>query len=258
MKTKKLLSLVLAGTLALSLTACGGSDDAVASIKKKGTITMVTNASFEPFEYKDGDTVIGIDAEIGQAIADDLGVKLEIQDIDFNSCIPSLTSGKADFCAAGMSVTEERKKNVDFTDTYFDASQMILVGSDSTIAGGSDINDKTVGVQQGTTGDTYVTNEDGSNDVKVKEVKRYTKLTDAVSDLTAGRIDAVVGDNFPLKKLQANNPETSKLLDDALTTETYAIAVPKGSNLKDEINSLLKKMQGDGSLEEIFSKYISE
>lgn len=259
MKMKKLAALVLAAACTLSLAGCGGASngDAVAAIKKAGKITMVCNAEFNPFEYKEGDEITGIDIDISKAVADDLGVKLEIQDIDFAACIPSVKTGKADFSASGFTVTEDRKKNVDFSDTYFEASQNILVAKDSTIAKAADLNDKVVGVQQGTTGDTYCTNEDGSSEVKVKEVKRYNKFTDAVADLVAGRLDAVVVDNFPAKILAEKNADTVKLLDEPLTEEEYAIVVPKDSNLKDEINKVLKQKKEDGSLDEIFAKYIT-
>lgn len=291
MKMKKIAALFFAGAMALSLAACGSSSSssstsaaasstaeaagsvaeasstaasgasaatgkAVEAIKKAGTIRMVTNAEFEPFEYKDNDKVVGIDADIAQKIADKLGVKLKISDIAFDSCIPSLTSGKADFCAAGMTDTPDREKNVDFTKSYYNASQAIIVKKGSDIKSRKDLNGKTVGVQQGTTGDIYCTNEDGSSDVKVKEVKRYPKGMDAVSDLIAGRIDAVVIDNFPADKYVEKNPAKLQKLDEALTEEKYAIAVPKGSDLKNTINEVIDDLNKNGELDKIVSKYI--
>lgn len=275
MKLKKVAAAVLAGMMAVSMAACGSSssststaasttseasstaaeasgDSAVEAIKKKGTITMVTNAEFPPFEYKDGNEVLGIDAQVAQKIADKLGVKLQITDIAFDSCIPALKSGKADFCAAGMSVTDDRKKNVDFTDPYFNASQAIIVpASDSAIKTPEDLDGKVVGVQTGTTGDTYVTNEDGSNDISVKEVKRYQKGMDAVSDLMAGRIDAVVIDNYPAQKFVSQNPDKITTLDKALTDENYAIACPKGSDLVEVINEVIGELKDSGELDKI-------
>ncbi len=278
MKMKKIGALLLASMMAMSLAACGGSREeagnaadqtaeasstadgsaaSVESVKKAGKIRMVTNAEFEPFEYKDGNEIVGIDPEIAQAIAEKLGVELEITDIAFDSCVPSVTTGKADFAAAGMTVTEDRMKSVDFTDSYFNASQAIIVPVDSDIASRTDLEGKVVGVQQGTTGDIYCTNEDGSSDVTVKEVKRYPKGMDAVSDLIGGRIDAVVIDNFPAEKLVAKNTEKIKKLDEAMTEEEYAIAVPKGSDLKDSINEAIKELTDSGKLDEIVSKYIT-
>ncbi len=288
---KKWIAMILAGAMALSLAACGGSGsaadtkeeaaeetaeaaeetaeeetaeteetvDAVAQIQANGKIIMVTNAEFEPFEYKDGDTIVGIDPTIAAKIAEKLGVELEIQDIAFDSCIPALSSNKADFCAAGMSVTEDRKKNVDFTEPYFTTQQVIIVPVDSEIAARADLNGKVVGVQLGTTGDLYVTNEDGAHDIAVADVSRYPKGVDAVSDLLAGRVDAVVIDQFPAEKLVAQNPDKIKILDETLTTEKeveeYAIAVPKGSNLVDVINEVITELKDSGELDEILASY---
>ena len=288
---KKWIAMILAGAMALSLAACGGSssasgtqepakeeaqeaeaqeaetqeaeapaeDDAVSLIQQNGTIIMVTNAEFEPFEFKDGDQIVGIDPTIAEKIAQELGVELEIQDIAFDSCIPALQSGKADFCAAGMSVTEDRLKNVDFSEPYFTTQQVIIVPVDSDIAARADLNGKKVGVQLGTTGDIYVTNEDGSHDINVADVSRYPKGVDAVSDLLAGRIEAVVIDKFPAEKLVAQNPDKIKILDETLTTEEeveeYAIAVPKGSNLLDVVNEVIAALKESGELDEIVSSY---
>ena len=260
MKSMKLTALLLAAVTAISMTAVAvpAATDQVEAIKKAGKIQMTTNAEFEPFEYKDGDEIVGIDIDLSQAIADKLGVKLEVSAIAFDSLIPSMNAGKADFIAAGMTATEDRKKNVDFSDPYFNASQAIIVAKDSDIKTREDLNGKTVGVQQGTTGDTYCTNDDGSSDVKVKEVKRYPKGMDAVSDLIAGRLDAVVIDDYPAEKLAAKNADKVVKLDDALTEEEYAIAMPKGSDLVDVVNGVIKDLKDSGELNKIIDKYIGD
>ena len=260
MKSMKLTALLLAAVTAISMTAVAvpAATDQVEAIKKAGKIQMTTNAEFEPFEYKDGDEIVGIDIDLSQAIADKLGVKLEVSDIAFDSLIPTMNAGKADFIAAGMTATEDRKKNVDFSDPYFNASQAIIVAKDSDIKTREDLNGKTVGVQQGTTGDTYCTNDDGSSDVKVKEVKRYPKGMDAVSDLIAGRLDAVVIDDYPAEKLAAKNADKVVKLDDALTEEEYAIAMPKGSDLVDVVNGVIKDLKDSGELNKIIDKYIGD
>lgn len=257
MKKFTALTLVCAMTIPMGAALVSAEDSAVAKIKEAGKVVMTTNAEFEPFEFKDGDEIVGIDKEIAEKIAEKLGVELEIMDIAFDSLIPSLNAGKADFIAAGMTATDERRKNVDFSDDYFDASQTIIVGVDSGITSREDLNGKLVGVQQGTTGDIYCTNEDGSGDITVKEVKRYPKAMDAVSDLLTGRVDAVVIDDFPAKKLVEKNPDKIKTLDEAMTEETYAIAVPLGSDLKDVINDVIKELNDSGEMDEIVSKYIS-
>ena len=290
---KKWIAMILAGAMALSMAACGGASsgsaqdakeetaeaaseetteaaaetepaaeaaaDAVSTIKANGKVIMVTNAEFEPFEYKDGDAIVGIDPTIAEKIAEKLGVELEIQDIAFDSCPSALQAGKADFWAAGVSVTEDRLKNMDFSVPYFTTQQVIIVSVDSEIAARADLNGKNVGVQLGTTGDIYVTNEDGAHDLTVGDVSRYPKGVDAVSDLLTGRVDAVVIDKFPAEKLVAQNPDKIKILDETLTTEEeaeeYAIAVPKGSNLLEVINEVLGELKESGELDEILAQY---
>ena len=259
MKTgKKILAFLLAVSMMVPMSACGSKVKTPEDIQNAGTLYMATNAEFEPFEYKDGDEVVGIDIEKKKKIADKLGVELEVSDIAFDTLITALQSGKADIVAAGMTASEDRKKNVDFSDPYFDASQAIIVTNDSDITSRTDLNGKTVGVQLGTTGDQYCTNEDGENDISVAEVKRYSKGMEAVSDLLAGRIDAVVIDDFPAEKLVEKNSDKIKKLDEALTSEEYAIAMPKGSTeLQKLVNEVLQEMKDSGEMDEIVSKYIS-
>ena len=187
-KIAKIAAFAMAALMAISAAGCS-STRSIADIQKNGKLMMSTNAEFEPFEYKDGGEVVGIDIEISQKIADAIGVELEVTDIAFDSLIPALQSGKADIVAAGMTADDERRKNVDFSESYFNASQAIIVTVDSEIAGPEDLEGKTVGVQLGTTGDQYCTNEKGDNEYTVGEVRRYSKGMEAVSDLMAGRIE---------------------------------------------------------------------
>ncbi len=274
-KSVKFLAVCLAAAAMLSMSACNGSGtssgtasdsskDGVSTstldtIKKNGFITMSTNAEFEPFEYKDGESIVGIDLEISQKIADKLGVKLKVNDVAFDSLIPEITSGKADFVAAGMTADDERRKNVDFSDSYFDAGQAIIVKKGGDIKAPKDLDGKKVGVQTGTTGDKYCTNEDGTSEIKVGSVERYNKGMDAVSDLIAGRIDAVVIDDFPAQKYVEKNSDKIAKLNDMLTSEQYAIAVKKGNTeLTDLINETLKELKDSGDLQKIFDKYLAQ
>lgn len=248
-KLKSILAVLLAVAAVVPFSACSKSRD---------TVVMSTNATFEPFEYKAGNKVVGIDADLAQKVADKLGKKLEIRDVEFNSLTNELNSGKCDFVASGVTVRDDRKKNVDFSDPYYKATQSILVKKGSVIHSRADLNGKTVGVQLGTTGDDYCTNKDGKSDVHVKTVKRYDKAPDAVSDMISGRIDAVVIDDFPAKKFVSNNPDKVVKLDDALTVEEYAIAVKKGnSQLLSTINSVLKDLKSSGELDKIINHYKS-
>ncbi len=277
-KVKKLAALLLAAGMTMSMAACtsapssdssssmASTDESVAEetsidrIKKAGKIVMATNAQFEPFEYIEGTEYKGIDIEISQKIADELGVELEIHDVKFESIIAEIKSGKADFAAAGMSIDPDRLKNVDFSNEYFSATQSIVVMKEnSPVAKPEDLKDKVVGVQTGTTADTYVTDKDGENNVGVKEVKRYNSFVDAVNDLMAGRLDAVVMDDFPADKLVEKNADKIMKLDDELTGEKYAIAVPKGDEaMKELVNKVLADMEESGELDELFTKYIGE
>lgn len=283
-KLSKFAAFALATAMAVSMSACSSTSTAASSssassaaassseassaaassaastsldkIKADKFVTMSTNAEFEPFEYKDGDNIVGIDAEISKKVADKLGVELKINDIAFDSLIPELNSGRANFVAAGMTVTDDRKQNVDFSDTYFDASQAIIVKKGSAVKSRADLNGKKVGVQQGTTGDTYCTNEDGKNDIKVASVERYNKGVDAVTDLVNGKIDAVVIDDFPATKFVEKNSDKIQKLGEALTVEKYAIAVKKGDDaMLKTVNDVLAEMKSSGELNKIIEKY---
>ena len=276
---KKVLALTMAALMAASLTACGGgakettaadttaadtadttaaekteetSAEAAGTEAAGGVLVMATNAEFPPYEYHDGGEIVGIDAEIAKAIADELGMELEIEDIAFDSIIPEITSGKADMGLAGMTVTEDRKQSVDFTDTYAKASQKIIVKEDSSIASPDDLTGVIVGVQQGTTGDIYVSDLEADGTT----VERYNKGFEAVQALSQGKIDAVVIDGEPAKTFVAQT-EGLKILEESFTDEEYAIAVKKGNTeLLEKINGALKTLKDNGTLDEIVAKYI--
>ena len=284
---KKVLAITMAALMAASLTACGGgakdtaaADTAAATTEEKaedttaaeskdetsaeaaeteaakeaagGKLVMATNAEFPPYEYHDGDAVVGIDAEIAKAIADELGMELEIEDIAFDSIIPEIVSGKADMGLAGMTVTEDRMQSVDFSDTYAKASQKIIVTEDSEIVSPDDLKGVIVGVQLGTTGDIYVSDLEADGTT----VERYSKGFEAVQALSQGKIDAVVIDGEPAKTFVAET-EGLKILEESFTDEEYAIAVKKGNTeLLEKINGALKTLKDNGTLDEIVAKYI--
>ena len=197
-----------------------GTDSAKAEAKG-GTLIMATNAEFPPYEYHEGKDIVGIDVDIAEAIAEEMGMKLEISDLAFDAIIPAVQSGKADFGAAGMTVNEDRLKNVDFSDSYATSVQSVIVTEDSTISSIDDLKGKKVGVQQGTTGDLYSTDDLGE-----KSVERFPKGADAVQALQAGKVDAVVIDKNPAELFVSQN-KGLKLLDSAYAEEEYAICVKK-------------------------------
>lgn len=214
-------------------------------------LTMATNAEFPPYEFYEAGDVVGIDVEIAGAIAETMGKTLKVEDMAFDSIIPALSAGKADIGAAGMTVTEDRKASVDFTDTYVKASQVIIIKADNTeIVGPDDVEGKTIGVQLGTTGDIY------ASDV-TDNVERYNKGFEAVQALAQGKIDAVIIDDQVAKALAADNADV-KVLDTPFTEEEYAIAVKKdNTELVEQINAALAELKESGKLQEIVDKYIS-
>lgn len=284
---KKLAAVFLAGIMCVSLAACGSSaaddaastdtqtaaeetaeetaDDAAAADTEgetaeagevttvtEGILTMGTNAAFPPYEYYEGDTVVGIDAEIAQAIAEKLGLSLEIVDMDFNSIITAVQSGKVDVGIAGMTVDPERLENVDFTDSYATGVQVVIVTEDSDIASVDDLEGKLIGTQEGTTGWSYCS-EDYGDDMVIP----YTNGATAVQALLDGKVDCVVIDQQPaLSFVEAN--EGLKILETEYAVEDYAIAVSKDNTaLRDAINTALNELIEDGTVQGILDKYIT-
>ena len=242
--------------LALSFAGCGSSGNAASGSSVKtvtgGVLTMATNAYFPPYEYYDADQIVGIDAEIAKAVADKLGLELKIEDMEFDSIITSVASGKADIGLAGMTVTEERKKNINFSDSYATGVQVVIVKEDSDIASIDDLDGKLIGVQLGTTGDIYCTGDYGED-----AVEQFNKGNDAVMALVTGKVDAVVIDNEPARVF-VNENEGLVILDEAYADEEYAIAVKKGNTeLLNQINAALAELKADGTLDAIVAKYIS-
>ena len=253
---KKVIAMVGVACMAALLTACAGSGtktETTAAEQKEaaGKLVMVTNAEFPPYEYYDKNEIVGIDVDIARAIADKMGVELDVQDMAFDSLIPAVQSGKADFTAAGMTVNEDRKKNVDFTDTYAEAAQVIIVKEGSEIKTPDDLTGKKIGVQTGTTGDIY------ADDIENADVNRYNKGMEAVMALTQDKIDAVIIDREPAKVFVKENAGLV-ILDEAFTEEEYAIAVKKDNKeLLDKINGAIKELKESGELKKIVDKYIT-
>lgn len=274
---KKLVAILLAGTMAVSLAACAAAapapaepaaaeetaEEAVEAAEETaeaaeittvepGVLTMATNAYFPPYEYYEGDAIVGIDAEIAAAVAEKLGLELKIEDMEFDSIITAVTAGKADMGLAGMTVTEERKQNVNFSDSYATGIQAVVVPEDSDIASVDDLEGKKIGVQLGTTGDIYC-----SDDYGEENVEKFNKGNDAIMALVTGKVDAVVIDNEPARSYVAAN-EGLKILETEYAVEDYAACIAKENTaLLDAINGALAELKADGTLEQIVGKYIS-
>lgn len=244
---KKLLALVL--TLAMTLTAAMACAE---------TLTMVTNASFPPYEFVDGDQVVGIDAEIAAAVCAKMGYDLEIVDMEFDSLISAVQSGKADFSMAGMTVTEERQQMVAFSDSYATGIQVVIVKEGSAITSVDDLfadgASHKVGVQLSTTGDIYATGD--IEDAGLGTVERYPNGNEAIMALASGKIDCVVIDNEPAKAYVAAN-EGLKILDSNYVLEDYAACFAKdNTELVESFNAALAELTADGTIQAIIEKYI--
>ena len=255
---KKFISIVLTAALvATMLCACGDKRTADGTVKE-GKLIMATNAEFPPYEYHDGDDIVGIDAEIAQAVAEKLGLELQIEDMAFDSIITAIQGGKVDIGVAGMTVTEDRLKNVNFTDSYATGVQVVIVNENSSVKTADDLtaegSNHKVGVQTGTTGDIYCTED--IEDAGLGTVERYNKGADAVQSLLTNKIDCVVIDNEPAKEFVKAN-DGLKILDTEYIKEDYAIAVAKDNDkLTDSINKALKELIADGTVQSILDKYI--
>lgn len=275
---KRIAAGILSTALLLGMTSCAGTketeattandtavetsadanNDAAFTTVEAGKLTMATNAFFPPYEYYEGDKIVGIDAEIAAAVAEKLGLELVIEDVEFDSIIAGVQGGKYDIGCAGMTVTESRLKSVNFSSTYATGIQSIIVAEGSEI---TDIDtllagNYKVGVQSGTTGDIYMSSSVEDGGVGEDRVERYAKGNDAVIALTSGKIDAVVIDNEPAKAFVAAN-EGLKILETPYAVEDYAMAINKDNvALMNAINGALKELTDDGTIPAIISKYI--
>lgn len=245
---KKIIALVLVLVMAAAfLTACGGSGVSLADVQKAGKLVIATSPDFPPFENLENGEVVGIEIDIMNLICEEMGVELVIEQMDFESVIPGIQAGKFDSGVSGITVTEDRKKNVDFSDPYFLASQAIVVTPDSAITCKADLTGKKISVQTGTTAEEYCMDEG-------YEVLAFTANNDAASALTSGKADAWVVDNEVAVALAAE--QGLVVLDEAMTSEPYAFAFPKGSDtLVAEFNKILSQMIADGTIQDIFDAY---
>ena len=227
--------------MVLLLTGCGKNDN---------DLVMVTEAGFPPYEFYENGKVVGVDIEIADEIAKELNKNLVIKDIAFDSIINELKSGKADFAAAGMSITEDRLKEADFTIEYIVSEQVVVVRNDSQINNIDDIKEKTISVQLGTVADQYVT-----KNYKEAKVNRLKKFLVAAEDVKNNKSDCIVMDKLPALELVKKNPEL-KILDGTLFEDKYGMAVKKGNKeLLDQINKVLERLINEGKIEEYTVKF---
>ena len=253
---KKIMAVALTAVVAMgSLVGCGSASNGSAGSTGE-TLVVGTNAAFPPFEYVGDDgKPDGFDIALIKAIGEKAGMEVQIQDMEFDSLVSSI-GNKIDGAIAGMTVTEERMKTVDFSDSYYEAVQDVIVPKGSAIATADDLKGLKIGVQLGTTGEFI------ADEIEGAEVAAYNKAVDAVNDLNNGRVDCVIVDKNPAEVFGAQFPDQVDVLPGtnfAFEPENYAIALPKGNTeLADKINSALKALKEDGTYDSLVKKYIEE
>ena len=278
MKFTKVLSLILALVMVFAFAACGKTEKDTKDTDTKDSVedtannaadttpdtdasgdddvlVMATNAYFPPYEYYDGETIVGIDAEIAAAVAAKLGKTLKIEDMAFDSITTAVQQGSVDFGMAGMTITEERLEEVNFSVSYANGVQAIIVTENSPITSVDDLYadgaSYKVGVQLGTTGDIYSTDDFGA-----ENVTQYVNGNEAVLALLGGSVDCVIIDNEPAKAYVEAN-EGLKILETSYADEDYAICVSKeNSELLEQINDAIVELIEDGTIDGIIAKYI--
>ena len=252
---KKILALLVCVAMtAVLAVGCGSSKSALDTIKEKGTLVWGTYAAFPPFESKDGDgNVVGVDAEIAKAIADELGVKLVVEDMEFDSLPAALKSGKIDIIGAGYTENDERLQEMDFSSKYFTAKQIVVVKKgNKAITDKDSLAGKKIGVQTGTTGDTQCASK-----IEGAEVSRYDSMQLACEDVKNGKLDCVIGDNltigFILNKMDG---ELEIVEGVSYEDEEYGFAVKKGdTELNEVVNKVIDKLKSEGQIDQWVNKY---
>ena len=227
------------------LTGCGK--------RNSNELIMVTEAGFAPYEYYENSEVVGVDVDIAREIAKEMGKTLVIKDIAFDSIINEVKTGKADFGAAGISYSEERAKNVDFSINYAVSKQVVIVKNDSSITDINSIGNKKIAVQLGSVADTFVTDE--YDEATIVRQKKYLA---AIEDLKVGKVDCVVMDELPAKEI-VNSNTGIKILNGALTNDSYGMVVKKGNKeLLEVINKVLNRLSSDGSIDRYIIAHTEE
>lgn len=241
MKYRKILTSLIVIVSIFFMTGC---------TKNENELVLVTEAGFAPYEYYEDGEIVGVDIDIAKEIAKELGKELVIKDVSFDFVINEVKSGKADFAAAGISITPERAEEVDFTMEYTTSNQVVVVKKDSSIKNFDDIKNKKIAVQLGTVADLYV--EENYKNATVVSHKKYLS---AVEDVKTGKADCIIMDELPAKAIVAEN-DNLKILDGVLFQDKYGMIVKKGNDeLKDQINKVLERMVNDGTIDELVLKH---
>ncbi len=247
MNLKKICLFIIA-SFCLSVFVC--YNKTFGSIEKN-CLTVVTNTPFWPWEYRTGEEVVGVDIDIAREIAKNMNKKLRIKDMSFDALIIELAEKKCDLAIAAMSATPERSKSVDFSEPYFKANQAVLVKKDSNILLPKDLENKIIGVQTGTTGDSYCDDK--------YQTSKYSNVIDAVEDLINNHVDAVVLDEYLAKNFMQKRGDKIKILDEFLFTEEYRVAIRKGNTeLKKIVNEVINKLVQEDFVNNKLAEYFSK
>ena len=266
----------VAETAAATTTEVAATTEA-ADKTEGGVLVFGTNAEFPPFEYvgDDGEPD-GFDVALIKAVGEKLGMEVQVENMEFDSLVSSI-GNRIDGAIAGMTVTDDRKEQVDFSDAYYEAVQFVIVPADSEIAAADDLKNKTIGCQLGTTGMFL------AEDIEGATAQTYNRAVDAVNDLVNGRVDAVIIDKNPAEVFNTKFEGKVKIIDGAdvegllfggvggpalpfrkngadfgFEAEEYAIALPKGSELVEQVNQALADLKADGTFDALVAEYIGE
>lgn len=238
------IKICILGLIILTLCGCA---------KREDKLIVVTEASFAPYEYYSDGKIVGVDVDIAQEIANELEKKLVVKDVSFDSIIHEVKSGKADIGVAGISYTEERAQQVDFSDNYTISRQIVIVRNDSAITNVDQIKNKKIAVQLGSVADMYLSEEFDSN-----KLVRQKKYLAAIQDLKDQKVDCVVMDELPAKKIVQENKDIH-IIEGALVEDYYGIIVDKGNvELLDVINRVINRLKSEGKIDEYVLNHVSE
>lgn len=240
-KFKKILCVIIIVMVTVITSGCGKKDD---------ELVLATEAGFAPYEYYKDGKIVGVDIDIAKEIAKRLDKKLVVKDVSFDFLINEVKSGKADFAAAGISITEEREKEVDFTDEYTISNQVVVVRKDSALRDFSELKNKKIAAQLGTVADLYV-----SENYKDATLVTHKKYLSAVEDVKSKKVDCLIMDELPAKEIVKTNSEL-KVMDGILFQDKYGMIVKKGNTeLKERINEILKELSDDGTIDNLVLKH---
>ncbi|NMF86168.1 transporter substrate-binding domain-containing protein [Nodosilinea sp. P-1105] len=265
MKRRRFLASTLVGALLTVglTTACGGgagTDSVDAGGDSQGTLIMATSADYPPYQFVEtaGGTeeIVGFDIDIAQHIADELGYDLEIVNMDFSGLIPALQAGRADFVMAGMTPTEERQQNVDFSEIYYDAKQTVVFPSEVGITTPEDLSGKRVGVQLGSIQEELA--KELSESIDGMEIAPLNRINEIIQELRSGRIDAAIIEDTVAEGFLANNPDLEAVIIPEEGPVGSAIAFPQGSERVDDFNAILAEMQASGLMDELIVRWFGD